>query len=186
MSNLPEVITVGPEEEATRLWEGALRAHDQAADSLVALCEALDLGVRAAEILAIQGLQPVREKFPATIALQLETPAADVEPFRDAITAPKAMQFTDIVDLLSAAELECVSPKLHRGWEDRRFSCRRSRETAQQAIGVTLEEGQRNDLLLLSAYRNRIFRYPPPLRIVPAEILEAFRALLDLVPRLEG
>ena len=40
-------------------------------------------------------------------------------------------------------------------------------------------------LLLLSAYRVRIFRYPPPLRIVPEEILDAFPALECFVEKLQ-
>ena len=94
------------------------------------------------------------------------------------------MQFTDILDLLSEEQLDCVGPKLHRGWEDRRFSCRRSRATAAEAIGLTVDAAERDRLLLLAAYRNRIFRYPPPIRIVPAEIVEAFPALAALVQSL--
>ncbi len=39
-------------------------------------------------------------------------------------------------------------------------------------------------LLLLAAYRNRLFRYPPPIRIVPAEISAAFPVLQGLVESL--
>ena len=66
---------------------------------------------------------------------------------------------------------------MHRGWEDRRFSCRRSRTTAREAIGITLDESDPSDLLLLSAYRNRLFRCPPPVRVEPGEIRRAFGAL---------
>ncbi|MEJ2548443.1 MAG: hypothetical protein P8125_11630 [Gemmatimonadota bacterium] len=108
-------------------------------------------------------------------------PAPEVDPHRDGVTRPRTLQFHDIVDLLSDEELECVSPGMHRGWEDRRFSCRRSRNTAGEAIGVTLDESDQADLLLLSAYRNRLFRYPPPVRVVPGEILDAFVTLDRLV-----
>jgi len=184
MSELPRVMEIGPEDEAARLWKGAQEARGRAAESLVSLCEALDLGVRAAEILAIHRLQPVRERFPGTIALQLETPAAEVDPTRDAVNVPKALQFTEILDLLSEDSLSCVGPRLHRGWEDRTFSCSRSRGTAAAAVGFSLDGQPRDSLLILSAYRNRLFRYPPPLRLVPHEILEAFPALDDLVERL--
>ena len=154
MEQLPETITLQAEDEAERLWAGAQQAFERAGSSLVSLCESLDLGIRAAEILAIQKLQPAKEKFPATLVLQLETPRAEVEAHRDAVTIPKAMQFTDILDLLSEEQLDCVGPKLHRGWEDRRFSCRRSRATAAEAIGLTVDA---------------------------AEIVEAFPALAALV-----
>ncbi len=181
MSHIPEVIDLGPEEEFQRLWAGALEARESATTSLVSLCESLDLGLHAAEILAIQRLQLIKDQFPATIALQLETPAPVVDTYRDAIAVPKSLQFTDVVDLLSVEALDCVSPGMHRGWEDRRFSCRRSRATAQGAIGVTLDSTARDQLLLLSAYRNRIFRYPPPIRVVTREITSAFESLVFLV-----
>ena len=181
MTQLADVIELSSNEEAERLWQGALDALERASDDLVSLCEVLDLGLHAAEILTIQLLNPIKERFPATIGLQLELPVPDVDVHRDAINVPKALQFTDIVDLLSAELLECVSPGMHRGWEDRRFSCRRSRVTAQDAIGVTLSAEDQGQLLLLAAYRNRLFRYPPPIRVVPSEILPAFAGLERLV-----
>ena len=105
--------------------------------------------------------------------------------YRDAINAPNSLPFIAVLDLLSGEELECVAPGLHRGWEDRRFSCRRSRVTACEALGITLEEGEREQLLLLAAYRNRIFRSPPPVRVVREEILAANPALNHLVQRLK-
>lgn len=184
MSKLPEIISLGSMDEAGRLWSGAEDAFDRAAESLVSLCECLDLGTRAVEILAIDRLQSVKGEFPGTISLQLETPTPAVDAYRDAVTVPKALQLTEILDLLSADDLPCVGPRLHRGWEDRRFSCLRSRATARRATGVTLGKDSRDKLLLLSAYRNRILRSPPPIRIVLPEILGAFGELRALVERL--
>ncbi len=182
--DLPDEFELGPEEEAHRLWQGAREAMGRAEEDLVALCEALDLGLRAAEILVIERLSPIRDEFPATIAIQLERPEPGVDTLEDAVTVPNSLQFTEILDLLSDEELDCVAPGLHRGWEDRRFSCKRSRVTAHEAIQVTLSEKERRDLLLLSAYRNRIFRAPPPVRIAPKEILEAFGSLGGLMEKL--
>jgi hypothetical protein len=181
MAQLPEVIELGPQDEARRLWNGALEARKAAADDVVPLCESLDLGLHAAEILVIQLLQPIKDEFPATIGLQLHMPTPEVDPHRDGITVPKTLDFTDAIDLLSDEELECVSPGMHRGWEDRRFSCRRSRAAAQGAVGVTLSGDDQERLLLLAAYRNRLFRSPPPVRVVPGEILSAFQSLERLV-----
>ena len=181
MSTLPEVIELGLEEEARRLWAGALETRAAADEDLVPLCESLDLGIHAAEILVVGLLQSVRGDFPATIGLQLELPAPEVDAQRDGMNLPNTLQFHDILDLLSAEELECVSPGMHRGWEDSRFSCRRSRVTARSAIGLTLSGDQRSRLLSLGAYRNRLFRYPPPVRVVPGDILEAWPSLEQLV-----
>jgi len=181
MSEMPDIIHLGAEEEADRLWQGAKEAQQAAAGDFVAMCEALDLGLRAAEILVTHRLQPVKDQFPATIGVQLDTPSPEVDAHRDAIIVPSSLPFTAILDLLSGEEMECVAPGLHRGWEDRRFSCRRSRVTASEALGITLEEEEREQLLLLAAYRNRIFRSPPPVRVVRDEILGAFPALIRLV-----
>jgi hypothetical protein len=185
MSEMPDIIHLGAEDEAHRLWEGALRAQSLASDDFIAMCEALDLGLRAAEILVTHRLQPVKDQFPATIGIQLDTPSPEVDAHRDAITVPSSLPFTDILDLLSGEAMECVAPGLHRGWEDRRFSCRRSRVTATEALGVSLTHEDREQLLLLAAYRNRIFRSPPPVRVIRDEILGAFPALNRLVGSLK-
>ena len=184
MSPLAESIVLGPMDEARRLWAATLALEPRAGEDVVALCELLDLGLRTAEILVIQRLQPVKERFPATIGLQLEIPEPEVDAYRDAVTVPKALWFGDVVDLLSAEELECVGPRLHRGWEDRRFACRRSRRTAQDALGLALDATDQQRLLLLAAYRNRIFRFSPPVRLSPAAILDGFTALRRVVETL--
>jgi len=181
MAPSDDVIDLGPEEEARRLWTRALEAHEQSDRDLVSLCESLDLGLHAAEILVIHVLQPVTDQFPATIGVQLSLPQPEVDAQRDGINVPKVLQFHDVIDLLSGEALECVSPGLHRGWEDRRFSCRRSRATAQEAIGIILSAEEQAHLLLLAAYRNRLFRCPPPVRVIPKEIRAAFPALKRLV-----
>lgn len=181
MTQLPGAIELGLEDEARRLWNGALKARKGAADDLVSLLESLDLGLHAAEILVIQLLQPIKESFPATIGLLLNTPTPEVDPRQDAVNVPKVLGFTDAIDLLCAEDLECVSPGMHRGWEDRRFSCRRSRAAAREAVGVTLTALDQEQLLVLAAYRNRLFRCPPPVRVVPGEILSAFERLETLV-----
>ena len=186
MTQLPDVINLGPEDEAKRLWDGAVKAKEKSEGDLVSLCESIALGLHAAEILIIQRLLPVKDQFPATIGVQLQVPVAEVDAYRDAVSVPNSLDFTEILDLLSEEGLECVGPRLHRGWEDRRFSCKRARVTAQGAVGVTLTSEERDQLLLLAAYRNRIFRYPPPLQLVPGDILPAFTTLTRLVEGLLG
>lgn len=181
MSQLQETITLGPEEEARRLWRGAQEARERAGESVAALSETLDLGLRAVEILVVHALRPIKSDLPATIGLLLDEPNAEVDTFQDAVTMPRTLSFSDALDLLSDESLDCVGPSLHRGWEDRVFACRRSRKTAQDAIGLSVGAGQRDRLLLLSAYRNRIFRTPPPVTIEPRAILEALEDLETLV-----
>jgi len=179
-----EPQTLGPIQEADRLWQGALGALARSDRDFAALCEALDLGIRAAQILAVLRFEPVRERLPATIAALLERPPAEVDPWRDVVHQPRALRFAEVIDLLSDENLECVSPHLHHGWEDRTWSCRRSRRLAREAAGIALEPAQRDPLMLLAAYRNRIFETPPPVRVDPAQIAGAFPALRRLVERL--
>lgn len=181
MKALPDVIDLNAEEEAKRLWQGARAAMEVAEEDLVALFQAVDLGCRTVEILAAHRLQGMKARFPATIGLLLETPVPEVNPARDSLPGHTSLDFTEVLDLVSGEELACVAPGMHRGWEDRRFSCRRSRVTARDALGVTLDAEARADLLALAAYRNRLFRHPPPVKVVIGEITGAFESLDALV-----
>lgn len=191
-----EVHVLGPRDEARRLWQAAEEAlnrpgqerpgQERPGHDFAPLCEALDLGARAIEILAVDRLATVRADFPASIAMLLESPDPEVDPTRDAIQIPRSLSFLDVIDMLSDDELDCVSPKLHHGWEDRRCSCLRSRKLSRQTAGSSLGLEERDQLLLLAAYRNRIFRVPPPVKIVPAEIRAAFPALRRLYQGLEA
>ena len=113
-------VTLGTVEEARRLWNGAQAAFGRDDQDVTALGEALDLGSRTAELLAVDRLRPVRDRFPASIGALLDAPPPDVSAHRDAVEVPKSLEFTEVLDLLSDEALECVGPELHRGWEDRR------------------------------------------------------------------
>ena len=66
MSALPSVIELGPAEEAERLWLGSLEAREDAGNDLAALCEALELGLRAVEVMAIHKLMAVKDNSGGT------------------------------------------------------------------------------------------------------------------------
>ena len=186
MHTLPATITLAPTEEAKHLWLNAVNAFERGGEGVGALSEALEFGIRAVHILAVERLQPIADRFPATIASQLEAPDPEVVPYRDGLKELHALQFIDILDLLSEDGADCVSPHMHRGWEDRRASCHRSRQLGRSACGVVLTPEARDKLVLLEAYRNRIFRVPPPVRIVPAEIHDAFPELEMLYEKLSA
>ena len=171
-------------DEAERLWRGALEAIEKAPTGFLPLSEALELGIRSAQLYLGLRLQPVAAQLPATIQSLLEPPPVEVDPLRDALYLPRSLSFVDGLDMLSADGLECVAPGLHHGWEDRRFSCARSRRAAREATGITLDGPTRTDLLWLAAFRNRIFQLPPPLRVDSARILAALPRLAALVEAL--
>jgi hypothetical protein len=173
-------VRVSPSEEAARLWEGATAMFGRARGDFGALLSALNLGVRAVEIAAIPKLQRVSGSFPATIQAELEAPPEEVDVARDALAAPKSIHFVEVLDLLSDDALDCVGPNLHRGWEDKRPACLRSRKLAREATGARVDASSRKQLLLLAAYRNRLFWLPPPVRVVVPDVISAFPALARL------
>jgi len=184
MSHPEDTYILDAAEEAERLWNGALEALDKAATGFLPLSEALELGIRSAQIYLGVRLQPVVAQLPATLQSLLEPPPLEVDPLRDALYLPRSLAFVDGLDMLSEDGLECVAPGLHHGWEDRRFSCARARRVAREATGITLDGATRTELLWLAAYRNRIFQLPPPLRVDSARILAAMPKLTALVERL--
>ncbi len=184
MKDLMGPVQLAPREEADRLWKGACDAFDRGPENFVHLTEALELGIRVAELYALLKLRPVRHSYPATITSLLEESPPEIHVDRDAVHVPRAMEFLDILDMLSDQNLPCISRKLHHGWEDPWYSCQRSRETSQKAVRSTLDETARDQLLLLLACRNRIFRLPPPVAIPVSEVLQAYPTLVRLVESL--
>jgi len=184
MSEYFDGVLLSPEDEAERLWKGAQKAFETAPESIADLSEALDLGVRDVEIMAAQRLQAVRRKLPSTVSCLIDPLSLKVHPSRDAIRVPNSLRFIDVLDMLSAEHLSCISPHLHHGWEDHAASCRHAREHTREATGISLDAESRNALMVIAAYRNRIFVVPPPVRIVPAEVIDAFPVLVTLAEQL--
>ena len=186
MSGTLGTVTVSPSEEVMRLWEGATQAFEAARGDFGALLSALDLGVRAVELAAIRKLQRISASFPATIQAELEAPPEAVDVARDAMAAPKSLHFVEVLDLFSDDELDCVGPNLHRGWEDKRPSCLRLRRIARESVGAHVDAASRQALLLLAAYRNRLFRLPPPVKVVVPDVVGAFPVLARLYEMLQA
>ncbi len=186
MSTLPDVLQLSSLEEADRLWRGAREAFSTADARLVSLCSAIDLGLRAAELYAVDRLKETKHSFASQIRDRLEANDPKVHWRRDALGAPSCVDFRVLLDLMSAAELECIAPDAHRSGEASPSSCERSRGAASSVLGFSLSGEDRDLLLLLLAYRNRIFRCAPPVDLRKDEVLVAFPALVQLVERLQA
>ncbi len=184
MSAQNQEFLLSPHAEAERLWSGAQEAFPQARDGIAQLCETIDLGMRVVEILTIECLRKVRQEFPTSVSILLDPPPPNVDPTRDFMHAPKTLSLLDALDMLSDPGLPCISPALHRGWVDRVQVCRELRTNTKRATNLALDATQRDALMLIGAYRNRIFLLPPPVRIVPSEVLDAFPVLSELVEQL--
>ena len=186
MNSLPEVLHLSSLEEADRLWKGAREAFPTAGVRLVSMCASIDLGLRAAELYALSGLRQTRHAFSPQIRHHLEAEDPRVHWQRDALGAPPCVDFKVLLDLMSAPELDCIAPEAHEDGSPSHFSCERSRAAAKAALGFSLSGEDRDLLLLLLAYRNRIFRCAPPVELRKDEVLVAFPALAQLVERLQA
>jgi len=186
MKTLPEVLVLDAREEAQRLWQGAQDAFLEADRSLVALCESIDLGMRAAELFAVTRLQAMRQGFPEPLRDHLQSQQARIHWYKDALDGVPCVQFRVLLDLMSGPELDCIAVELHGGAGASVFPCERARASAHTVLGFSLTREDRDLLLLLLAYRNRIFRCVPPVEIHKEEVLVAFPVLVQLVERLQS
>ncbi len=149
------------------------------------LMQALLLSTRAAHLLALHKIQAVRAKFPATLQALLSQPDPAIEVTRDAFTEPRDfICFDDLLDLLSAEALPCTAPRLHRGWQDKKQSCRDARKITAGAVGLSLQPDERDALLEGWALQNRFFFMPPPLQLSADQVVRCLPPVLGLIKRL--
>ena len=143
---------------------------------VVALATAAELIFRAAHLLALESLHDAHEQFQATQQALMVHPDASLQVVHDA-RADEAEYLTvrDLLDLLSELEEPCVSPRLHRGWQDRTKNCQHARRVAQGALGFTLSDDEQKALLKGWALCNRFFRMPAPVDVD----VSAFDGLVD-------
>lgn len=184
MTDPKDTYVLDAAEEAERLWRGAESAIGRAHAGFLPLSEALELGIRSAQLYLGLRLRPVAPELPTAIQALLEPPPLAVDPVRDALYLPRTLGFVEGLDLLSADGLDCIGPTLHHGWEERGSACARARRVAREATGVTLDAAARDELLWLAAYRNRIFQLPPPLEVESERLLSGLPRLARLVEAL--
>lgn len=155
------------------------------AEQAVDLVRAVDLAIRAAQLLVFRSLYEHRGRFPATVQTLLSRPGEDLQVSRDAQASPgETLGFINILDMLSDHSLPCVSREMHRGWQDKKQSCRLARQITTAELGFSLDQTQRDLLLLALALRNRVMRMPPPVSLDRTAAREALAAVLDLVESL--
>ncbi len=181
MTDISETITI---DDAIT---GLTAAADQLAGAATATarCAALSLAVRAAEVAIVQRLQPVVQRYPATIQGHLAGPTSAVVGVPDAfVDSGAVIHLDDLVELLSEPELTCVAPRLYRGWQDRNEARRDARGITAGAVGFSLNASERDGLLAALAVRNRLMLLPPPVELDEGQIDEASAAVKGLLARL--
>ena len=151
------------------------------------IAQALALRIRAALLLGLERIAAVAGEFPATIQALMNVPTANIEAARDALTQPQDyLGFIDLLDLLSDDSLDCVSPRLHRGWQDKAQSCSEARRLSRAAVGFSIDAIHRDSLLLALAIYQRIFCIPPPVQLGPEDARAALKAVDDLIDRIRN
>jgi hypothetical protein len=145
------------------------------------LSEALGMAIRAAHVLGHEHLIKVEHELPASIQSMMELPEPKLDAGRDAFVEPlDYLGFVDILDTISDANLECVAPRLHRGWQDKRESCRNTRRAAKQSVGFSIGYSFRESLLEAAAIHNRVFLVPAPVELTLGKVKTAFASVLQL------
>jgi hypothetical protein len=156
-----------------------------ASEDPVDVAQALRLAMRAAQALAFQLFETAREDYPVTIQALMATPEPALDVDLDARIDPaELLGFVELLDMLSDSGLSCIAPRLHRGWLDKKQSCREARHLSTGRAGFALTGGEREDLMLGLAITNRVFMVPPPFEVEAERWRRALPPMLDLVERL--
>jgi hypothetical protein len=170
---------------AANMIAGIAKSGLAASSEPLEVAQALAMAIRAAQLHCLGRLARVVSGFPATIQALMTLPEPGIDTDRDALAESQDfLGFLDMLDLLSGELLECLAPRLHRGWQDKVQSCRAARLLTLEAVGFELDEEQRASLLSALACVNRVFVVPPPVRLSPDEVREALEAVLGLIARL--
>lgn len=175
--------------EAGDAANGLIRQAEILADGgePIARMTALDLWMRAVEILVADRLQPVIHRFPATIQEHFSHPDSPVVGAQDAYLDPGAgASMLDLLELLGETTLSCISRRLYRGWQDRNQARIDARKITAGQVGFALDAAEREGLLAALALRNRLFLAQPPLDLEQGQLDAAETAVQQLVARLRA
>ena len=151
----------------------------------LALKGPLHWGWHAAVLLAYHRLRPARETFDQWFWTYLEAGEPNLEVDRDAHWDERQrLSLLELVDMLSEAELPILKPEFYQGWQDRTTRCQTLRKRVADVLGASLNEQQRDALLVLLAAYHRLLRSPAPVELDPHALWEAMPALFALVEML--
>ncbi len=170
---------------ALRLLQRLEQSRFADSDDIFEASEALGLVVRAAHLLGHQHLKKIEQELPSSMQTMMELPDLKLDAGRDAFVEPlDYLSFVDILDAISDENLECVAPHLHRGWQDKKQSCRNARRATKQCVGFSIEYRFRERLLQAGAIYNRVLLVPAPVELNLSEVKTAFSSVLILIENL--
>ena len=164
-----------------RLKQSEMAASNDPSD----LAEALIVTIRVAHLLGHVHLQKGEQAMPSSVQSLMELPPPEIDTERDAFAVPDDyLSFVDILDLMSEENMDCVAPHLHRGWQDKKESCRNARRAARATIGFSIGFRFRDELLAAAAIYNRISLVPATVALESAAVRGAFESVLRFVEAL--
>jgi hypothetical protein len=170
---------------ALRILARLERSTLVAADDPFELAEALGMAVRAAHVLGQAHLLKIEQELPAGVQSMMELPETSLDAGRDAFVEPlDYLSFVDILDAISDDNLECVAPHLHRGWQDKKESCRNARRATKSSVGFSIGFSFRESLLQAAAIYNRVFLVPAPVELEINAVKTAVSSVLQLIENL--
>lgn len=173
--------------EAKELLLFVRRSQSIKSDHPLEMAIALQLMLRAAQVLALVHIHKVKDSYPVTNQSLMNQPEAEIDVKRDSrIAHSEFIGFLEILDLFSDEFLPCVAAHIHRGWQDRTQSCREARKTTCNSAGFSLSDAEREGLSLSLAISNRVFCSPPPVNLDAEQISEALDSVLAFIKRLSN
>lgn len=160
-------------------------ARVDAGEQAIDVAIATELCFRVMTILAQSALEDAREDYTVALQAMMHTPNAAIDEERDALVDERDfLGCLDVVDMLSAEGLDCVAPRLHRGWQDRHQSCRQARQVSTDRLGFSLAASERAAIVAAWGVCHRVMRVPPPVSFTARDLLRNRGPLLDLIAKL--
>ncbi len=139
-------------------------------------------GWQAVALLAHHRLRPARETFDHWFWDFLDAGEPTFDVVRDARwEEKKRLSLIEMLDILSSEELPILKPEFFQGWQDRTTRCRTLRKGVTAVIGSSVEQAQRDRLMVLLAAYHRLLRLPSEVVLEADPLREALPALFDLI-----
>ena len=155
-----------------------------AADPL-SLKAPLGWGWHAIVLLTYHRLRPARDSFDHWLWPFLETGEPELDVERDAGWEERQrLSLLQILDMLSAENLEILDPQFYQGWQDKTTRCRTLRQRVASVLLTSLDDSTRAGLLRLLAAYHRLLRIPTPVGLDTGAAAADLPALLDLADML--
>lgn len=179
------MITTSHDNALDSLRRTARAAGEVASEDPLSLKGVLAWGWHAVALLAYTVLRPAREELDAWLWEYLAAGETELEPERDARWEERQrLSLLELLDILSEEDAPILKPEFYQGWQDRVVRCRTLRRQVRSAVGSSITEGERTELLYLLAAYHRLLRLPAAVDLDPERVAATLPRLVDLMESL--